>query len=282
MKNYCNYCQLKSIFLLVFVVIIASCSGGKAKEDLVTEVDTETAAVQVGAEGELVIFAAASMTETVDEIIGAYKAIAPDLKITPTYDSSGTLLTQIESGADCDLFISAAQKQMNALDEKGEVDQETRVDLLENKVVLVVPEGNPKGITSFADLTTDKLELIALGNADVPVGSYSEQILTKMDLFQKLQDEQKITFASNVKEVTTQVAEGLVDCGIVYQTDAYSAGLTLVDQATADMMDAQVIYPAAVLTKAKNPEAAKAFLAYLQGEEATAIFEAVGFTKPAK
>lgn len=286
MKRKSRKGQILGALFLVLALALTACGGGKDQEEekpetAGTEVELDQT-VQAGGEGELIIFAAASMTETVDQIIEAYKAVAPDLTITPTYDSSGTLLTQIESGADCDIFISAAQKQMNALDEKGKIDQETRVDLLENKVVLVVPEGNPKDIQSFEDLGTDKLSLIALGNADVPVGSYSEQILTKMGIFQKLQDQQKITFASNVKEVTTQVSEGLVDCGIIYQTDAYSAGLTVVDQATADMMDAQVIYPAAVLTKAKNPEAAKAFMAYLQGQEATAVFESVGFTKPVK
>ena len=148
------------------------------------------------------------------------------------------------------------------------------MDLLENKVALVVPEGNPANINSFADIAN--CESIALGNDDVPVGQYSIEILTNLGLLEGLESGSKITYGSNVKEVTTQVSEGAVDCGIVYATDAFSAGLTIVDQAQEDMCS-QVIYPAAVLNISQHLEEAKAFLAYLQGEEATAVFESVGF-----
>ena len=245
-----------------------------------------------GEKTELIVFAAASMTETLTDIAKDYKEIAPDVELIFTFDSSGTLKTQIEEGADCDVFISAAQKQMNQLDaskdaEGGNEDgldfvlQDTRIDLLENKVVLVVPEGNPKGIESYDDLAAGLKEgsiLMAMGNEDVPVGQYTQKILDYYGLSEEdLASAGTITYGSNVKEVTTQVAEETVDCGIIYATDAFSAGLEAVDTATAEMCG-QVIYPAAVLNITKNEEAAKAFLEYLTTPEAGTVFEAVGFT----
>ena len=181
-------------------------------------------------ENELIVFAAASMTDTMNEIAEMYKAIEPDVNIVYNFDSSGTLKTQIQEGADCDIFISAAQKQMNQLDavNGGEantenldfVDSDTRFNLVSNSVVLITPEGNPAGIESFEDVGTDKVKLIALGNSDVPVGQYSEEIFTYMDLWDKMNEENKITFGTNVREVLAQVEEGSVDCGVVNSTDA--------------------------------------------------------------
>ena len=240
---------------------------------------------------ELIVFAAASMTETLTQLGDAYMAEHRNVKIVFNFDSSGTLKTQIQEGADCDIFISAGQKQMNQLDinASSEVNTEgldyildgSRFNILENKVALAVPEGNPKSINSYDDLKAG-LEsgsiLLAMGNSDVPVGQYTQKILKFFDL-----DEEKlaaagcITYGSNVKEVTTQVSEAAVDCGIIYQTDAFSAGLTVVDTATAEMCG-QVIYPAAILKNSKNADAAKAFLDYLTSDAADAVFEGVGFT----
>ena len=240
---------------------------------------------------ELIVFAAASMTETLTELKAKYEEANPGVTITYNFDSSGTLKTQIQEGADCDLFISAAPKQMNALDASCDKEknpdgldfvlQGSRINLLENKVALVVPEGNPKKIESFDQL----VELLkagdvffAMGNSDVPVGQYTQKILAYYAL--KEEDLAKaglITYGTNVKEVTTQVKEGSVDCGVVYGTDAFSAGLEVADTATKEMCG-QVIYPAAVLNVSKNPKAAQAFLDYLTGEEATEVFEGVGFS----
>ena len=233
----------------------------------------------------LTVFAASSMTETLNKIITAYKAVAPNVTITPTYDSSGTLQTQIEQGAACDIFISAAQKQMDALDVSKDatanpkkqdfVDATTRSNILENQVVLVVPTGNPAKITSFKDLANAKM--IELGNSDVPVGSYSLKILKALGIdIKTLESAGKVSYGTSVKEVTTQVTQGTVDCGIVYLTDATSAKLTVVDTATKDMCG-QVLYPAAVLKQTKNADAAKAFLAYIKSADSMKIFEAVGF-----
>lgn len=249
-----------------------------------------SAAPSKGEKKEIIVFAAASMTETLNQVKDVYEK-ENNVTITYNFDSSGTLKTQIQEGADCDLFISAGQKQMNQLDLSSdkEINKEglnfvagdTRLNLLKNKVVLVVPEGNPKGIESFDDLAARLAEgsiLMAMGNSDVPVGQYTQKILNFYGLDEEaLAKSGVITYGSNVKEVTTQVSEGSVDCGIVYCTDAFSAGLTVIDGASKDMCG-QVIYPAAVLKTAKNPDAAKAFLDYLTGSEAMAIFEAVGFS----
>lgn len=249
-----------------------------------------SAAPSKGEKEEIIVFAAASMTETLNQVKDVYEK-ENNVTITYNFDSSGTLKTQIQEGADCDLFISAGQKQMNQLDLSSdkEINKEgldfvagdTRLNLLENKVVLVVPEGNPKSIESFDDLAARLAEgsiLMAMGNSDVPVGQYTQKILNFYGLDEEaLAKSGVITYGSNVKEVTTQVSEGSVDCGIVYCTDAFSAGLTVIDSASKDMCG-QVIYPAAVLKTAKNPDAAKAFLDYLTGSEAMAIFEAVGFS----
>ena len=238
----------------------------------------------------LVVFAAASMTETLTEIAGNYKAVAPNVTLRFNSDSSGKLLTQIEEGALCDLFISAAPKQMNALDGSLKDDagknpngqdmllEGSRLNLLENKVTLAVPEGNPKGIESFdqlADLLQNGEVMLAIGNSDVPVGQYTQKIFAFYGIDEAAITD-KLTYGNNVKEVTTQVTEAAADCGIIYATDAFSAGLTVVDSATAEMCG-QVIYPAAVL-KDGQTEAAQAFLDYLQTEEAMAVFRSVGFS----
>ena len=280
--------RLVSLLLSLSLALALTACGQKDTAPDTTQADDPQAE-----QAELIVFAAASMTETLTEIAELYKTAAPEVTITYNFDSSGKLLTQIKEGADCDLFISAAPTQMNALDGsfKDDADKNpdgldelldgTRIDLLENKVVLAVPEGNPKGIESF-DKLADQLGagevFLAIGNSDVPVGQYTRKIFAHYGLDeQSLADAGVLTYGSNVKEVTTQVSEGAVDCGIIYATDAYSAGLESVDEATADICG-QVIYPAAVLRNSAHPDKAKAFLDYLTGEDAGRVFESVGFT----
>ena len=240
---------------------------------------------------ELIVFAAASMTETLTEIKALYEAEHPNVTIIYNFDSSGTLMDQIENGAECDVFISAAPKQMNALDIEATPEanpngldfvlQGTRINLLENKVALAVPEGNPKGIENYDALVAglkDGTVLLAMGNSDVPVGQYTQKIFAYYGLDEgDLAKRGVITYGTNVKQVTSQVSEAVVDCGIIYCTDAFSAGLTVVDVATTEMCG-QVIYPAAVLNITKAEEVARDYLAFLTTEAADAIFEAVGFS----
>lgn len=232
-------------------------------------------------EVELTVFAAASMQETLTEIGENYKKDHPNITLTFNFDSSGTLQTQIEEGAVCDIFISAGQKQMNALEEGGSILMDSRFDLLENKVALAVPEGNPAGIGSYDDLRS-ALEagtvLLAMGNSDVPVGQYTQKIFAYWGLDEAaLAASGCLTYGSNVKEVTTQVSEGAVDCGVIYGTDAFSAGLTVVDTATEEMCG-QVIYPAAVLAGSEHSDEAQAFLNYVRSADGAAVLESVGFS----
>ena len=227
----------------------------------------------------LTVFAAASLTETLEEIGENYSRENPGVRIVFNFDSSGTLKTQIEEGAECDIFISAAKKQMDQLEDY--IDPGTRKDILENKVVLVVPEGNPKNIKSYEDMVShfnDKDILLVMGNEDVPVGQYTQKIFEYFGLDEEaLAKDGLLTYAGNVKEVTTQVKEAAADCGVVYSTDAFSANLEAVDTATEEMCG-RVTYPEAVVKGSKYPEESKAFLDYLSEDESRAVFEKVGFT----
>lgn len=279
--------------MLVLAMAVSMLAGCGKKDDAAAKEDTtqETEKKEDEEQVELIVFAAASMTETLTELGNSYMDEHKNVTIQYNFDSSGTLKTQIQEGADCDIFISAGQKQMNQLDKDASADvntegldfvvEGTRFDILENKVALVVPEGNPAGINSYDDLKAklaDGSIKMAIGNSDVPVGQYTQKILAYFGLNEdELAAAGAITYGSNVKEVTTQVSEAAVDCGIIYATDAYSANLKVVDTATKDMCG-QVIYPAAVMKTTKNEEAAKAFLKYLTEDTANKVFEGVGFT----
>ena len=265
---------LALVMALAMALALCACGGDSAAEGV-----------------ELTVFAAASMEETLTEIGDMYMAENEGVTVGFNFDSSGTLKTQIQEGAVCDVFISAGQTQMDQLDITADASVNTegldfvlegsRFDLLENKVALVVPEGNPAGIESFEDMR-DGLEsgtiMLAMGNSDVPVGQYTQNIFDYYGLDEAaLAESGCITYGTNVKEVATQVAEATVDCGVIYATDAFSENLTVVDTATAEMCG-QVIYPAAVLNISEHQEQAQDFLDFVVSDAGREVLESVGFT----
>ncbi len=290
MKQYWK----KALALLLAAALgcgMAACSGSGSSTTESTGSAGSAAGSAETEEVELVVFAAASMTETLNELKETYEADHEGVTNTYNFDSSGTLKTQIEEGATCDLFISAGQTQMDQLDITADAEvntdgldfvlEESRIDLLENKVTLCVPEENSADIESFDDWAEKLAEgsiFMAMGNEDVPVGQYTQKILEYYELSEEdLANAGCITYGTNVKEVTTQISESSVDCGVIYCTDAYSADLEIVDYATEEMCG-QIIYPAAVMKNSANIEAAQEFLDFLTTDEAMEVFEGVGFS----
>ena len=273
MKKY-----LALLLALCLTFSLAAC-GGKTDSSADAAGDTQTgdnATEQPADEPvELIVFAAASMTETMNTLKETYQQAHPNVTITYNFDSSGTLLKQMDA-VDGSLKDDT-EKNPDGLDL---IVTDSRVDLLENKVTLTVPEGNPKGIESFdqlAELLKSGDVLLAMGNSDVPVGQYTLKIFDHYGLDEAaLAASGVLTYGSNVKEVTSQVSEAAADCGIIYATDAFSAGLTVVDSATPEMCG-QVIYPAAIL-EGEHEEAAQTFLDFLKTDEAMQVFASVGFS----
>ncbi|MDD7464581.1 MAG: molybdate ABC transporter substrate-binding protein, partial [Anaerococcus sp.] len=258
---------------------LVSCgSKDKPKEDMSKNGQRKDAYKE-----DLVVFAAASMTDVLDQIKTSYEKQNPEVNLIFNFDSSGTLKTQIEEGANCDVFISAAQKQMNELDPKNEdfkgkaaIKDKTRIDLLENKLCLVVGEKDGSKISKFEDLSTDKVKTLALGNEDVPVGQYSKGILKNLGIYDQVMA--KASLGSNVREVASWVSENTADAGIVYATDAKAFGLKVVAEAKGSMLVNKIIYPAAILENSKNKEEAQKFLNFLLEDESGQIFEDAGFS----
>ena len=254
------------ISLLLFSLAVAGCTssenGDKAQEN--------------ASQKEVYIVAAASMTDAVKEIGANYEKQHPDVKLMYNFGSSGALQSQIEQGAPADVFISAAQKQMNALEEENLIDKATRKDLLENKVVLIVPKNSTLVLDDFAAAATDKVSKIALGEPkSVPVGQYSEEIFTNLNVWADIKA--KAVYASDVRQVLSWVETGEVDCGVVYATDAAISDKVKVLLEAPAGTHKPVVYPAAMISSSKNPEIAKDFLAYLSQDEQKAILAKYGF-----
>ena len=238
----------------------------------------ETTAAASGEETEILVAAAASLKNAYeDKLIPMFEEANPGVTVKGTYDSSGKLQTQIEEGLDADVFMSAAKKQMTALDEEGMIASDTITDLLENKIVLIVPAGNEKKLEKFEDI--EKADSIALGDpASVPAGQYSEEALTNLGIWDKIQD--KVSFGTNVTEVLNQVAAASADAGIVYATDAASMAdkVEVVAEAPEGSLSKKVIYPVAVVKGTAHEEVAKEFVAFLQTDKAITVFEDYGFS----
>lgn len=274
--------------------MLAGCSGGAKETEEQTSVEaekeTETAKIPAAAEAEtkaasekeeteLLVAAAASLKNAYEEeLIPMFEAQYPGVIVTGVYDSSGKLQTQIEEGLEADVFMSAATKQMDALNEKGLIAEDTIADLLENKIVLIVPTGNEAGLEAFEDI--EKASSIALGDpASVPAGQYAEEALTSLGIWDRIQD--KVSFGTNVTEVLNQVAASSADAGIVYATDAASMAeqVDVIAEAPEGSLKKKVIYPVAVLKGSAHSEEAADFVEFLKTEEAMKVFEAYGFSK---
>lgn len=257
---------------------VATEAATTAAETTAEETTAKETTAASGEETEILVAAAASLKNAYeDKLIPMFEEANPGVTVKGTYDSSGKLQTQIEEGLDADVFMSAAKKQMIALDEEGMIASDTITDLLENKIVLIVPTGNEKKLEKFEDI--EKADSIALGDpASVPAGQYSEEALTNLGIWDKIQD--KVSFGTNVTEVLNQVAAASADAGIVYATDAASMAdkVEVVAEAPEGSLSEKVIYPVAVVKGTAHEEVAKEFVAFLQTDKAITVFEDYGFS----
>lgn len=225
---------------------------------------------------ELHVAAAASLTDAMKEISSAYEKNNPAVKIIFNFGSSGALQQAIENGGKTDLFFSAAQKQMDALEKSGNLAEGTRQNLLENEVVMIVPSDSDKNISAFEDLTQENIQRVAIGEPKgVPVGQYSEEILTALNILDAVKA--KAVYGSDVRQVLSWVETGNVDCGIVYATDAAVSDKVKIVAVSPRDSHKPVIYPAAIINTTKNLDAAKNFLDFVKSDAAKKIFEKYGF-----
>ncbi len=254
-------------------------AGTAAETAEAAKTDQPPAGRDSGTPQEILVAAAASLQYVMeDEIRPAFEKLNPDVKVTFTFDSSGKLQTQIEEGADADVFFSAAKKQMNALIEEDLIDEDSVVDLLENKITLIVPKGSEAGITGFEDIT--KAERIAVGDPEsVPVGQYSKEAFENLGMWDEV--EAKASFGTNVTEVLSWVAAGSADAGIVYLTDATTSDqfdqVEIIGYAPEGSVS-KVIYPVGIVSAGTKKEAAQKFVDYLGTGEAAEAFAKYGFS----
>lgn len=263
-------------------VSMTACSSKPAetKESATEAEETEASETEAAAEQQEILVAAAASLRYVmeDKIQPAFEEANPDVKVSFTFDSSGKLQTQIEEGADADVFFSAAKKQMKALNEEGLVDSDSIVELLENKITLIVPKGSELGITGFEDIT--KAEKIALGDPEsVPVGQYSKEAFENLGMWEEV--EAKTSFGTNVTEVLSWVAAGSADAGIVYLTDATTSDqfedVEVVGFAPEGSVS-KVIYPVGIVSASTRKDAAQKFVDYMGTDEALEAFAEYGFS----
>ena len=263
---------------MVTAVSLAACGNTKTNDTDKNTKDntTETASETPRIEGTVTIAAAASLEKVFnDELIPMFHEMYPDVTVEGTYDSSGKLQTQIEEGADVDVFFSAATKQMDALKDEGMMEDDSIVELLQNKIVLIVPDGE-EGYSKFEDIVN--AQTVAIGDPEsVPAGQYGKEALTNLNLWDQV--EGRLSLGTNVTEVLNWVAASSAQAGIVYATDAASMPdqVDVVAEAPEESCT-KVIYPVGMLKNSKNPEAAKALIAFLQTDKASKVFEDAGFT----
>lgn len=226
---------------------------------------------------ELHVSAAASLTDVMKELAASYEKEHPDVTITFNFGSSGALQQAIENGGSADLFFSAAQKQMDALDKAGSLEPGTRRDLLVNEVVLIVPKDSTKNITSFDDILSSKVTHIALGEPKgVPVGQYAEEVFNSMGILSGVKN--IAVYASDVRQVLAWTESGEADCGVVYATDAAISDKVKVVATAPAGSHKPIVYPAAILRDSQQKEAAADFLSFVSSTDSGLVFQKYGFT----
>jgi molybdate transport system substrate-binding protein len=234
--------------------------------------------VSAQSNNNLLISAAASLKEALEEIKPLYQQSKPNVNINYNFGSSGALQQQIEQGAPADIFISAAKKQVDALEQKGLLVPGTRNIIAKNRLVLVVPK-NVVGITSFYSLKDAKVKKIAIGEPrSVPAGQYAQQVLEKLKIWTEVKS--KLVFANNVRQVLASVESGNADTGLVYATDAKISNRVKVVVTADEKYHSPIIYPLAVVKRSKNVNAAKEFSQFLSSNQAKAVFKKYGFILP--
>lgn len=276
-KNENRYLTRKKAVLGVLTAAALALTACGGKQEQVSGESTTAAAEESAKETTILVAAAASLKYSYDdELIPMFEAANPGIKVESTYDSSGKLQTQIEEGLSADVFMSASPKQMTALKEEGMIDEDSIVDLLENKIVLIVPEGTEPKMTGFEDIT--KADIIAVGDPEsVPVGQYTKESLTSLGIWDEV--EAKSTKGTNVTEVLNWVAEGSADAGIVYATDAATTPkVTVIAEAPEGSLAKKVIYPVGIVSGSEHKDAAQKFVDFLQSDEAAAVFKKYGFS----
>ena len=266
---------------VILMLAVAGCTTTKTTTATATQTQTATATTTQTSTVTVVpvtlnISAASSLTNALNEVNKLYTQSKPWVTITPNYGSSGTLQTQIENGAPCDVFLSAAATQMDNLQNENLLLAGSRANLLTNKIVLIVPKGSTLGLTGFSDLTLAKVKLIAIGDPkSVPAGTYAQQAFTELGILSAIQS--KFVLGANVTQVLQYVDGGNVDAGVVYSTDALSdSNVTVVATGPADV-NAGIVYPMAILKASKNATAAQDYLTFLGSAQAKTIFEKYGF-----
>jgi molybdate transport system substrate-binding protein len=230
------------------------------------------------AEQELVVSAAASLTNAFGEIGKQFEKANSGVRVIFNFGASGALQQQIDKGAPVDVFASADQKTMNQAGERKLILAETRKDFVSNGLVLIVPRSSKPAIKSVKDLAQTQVARIALGNPDsVPVGRYTQEVLTKAGLWEALKP--RFIFAETVRQALDYVARGEVDAGFVFSTDAIIAKDKVKVAAVAEGHQA-IRYPAAIVSGAKNKGPAQKFLDFLMDSEGQRILSQYGFGKP--
>ena len=268
----------RSILIIAAIFIVAIVGVGACSAGLFDFLGGNNSSNSNLTGQEVNLAAAASLKNVYDEkLIPMFEKKYPGVKVTPTYASSGDLQSQIENGLEADVFMSASNKQMNALVNESLIDNTTNLQFLENKVVLIVPANSSSNITSFDDLANMSGN-IAIGDPEsVPAGQYAKEALTNLGLWSAV--EPKLSLGTDVTAVLNQVAQGSAECGIVYSTDANSTDdVKVVCEAPAGSLNTSVIYPVALLKNSTDSDAAKAFMEFLQTPEAKDVFVEYGFT----